>query len=157
MRSEAEVNRAIDQYADMVRRVCFTYMKNFADTEDIFQTVFLKYVLSCVEFESEAHEKAWILRVTINACKDVLKSFFRTKQVSLDEMIDYPAAEIEPHSDVLEAVLRLPAKYKDVVYLHYYEGYTAKEIAGIIGGSERAVTKRIGRAREKLKFLLEEE
>ena len=87
MRSEAEVNRAIDQYADMVRRVCFTYMKNFADTEDIFQTVFLKYVLSCVEFESEAHEKAWILRVTINACKDVLKSFFRTKQVSLDELI----------------------------------------------------------------------
>ena len=150
MRSEAEVNRAIDQYADMVRRVCFTYMKNFADTEDIFQTVFLKYVLSCVEFESEAHEKAWILRVTINARKDVLKSFFRTKQVSLDELIDYPAAEIEPHSDVLEAVLRLPAKYKDVVYLHYYEGYTAPEIAQILNKKVNTVYTLLSRAKRVL-------
>lgn len=76
MRSEQEVNRAVEQYADMVRRLCMIHLKNHADTEDIFQTVFLKYALSSVLFESAEHEKAWILRVTVNACKDLLKSFF---------------------------------------------------------------------------------
>lgn len=75
MRSEQEVNRAIEQYADTVRRLCMLHLKNYADTEDIFQTVFLKYVLSSVVFENEEHEKAWFIRVTINACRDLLKSF----------------------------------------------------------------------------------
>lgn len=75
MRSEYEANRAIEQYADTVRRLCMIYLKNDADTEDIFQTVFMKYVLSSVVFENEEHEKAWFIRVTINACKDLLKSF----------------------------------------------------------------------------------
>ena len=85
MRSEQEVNRAIDRYSDMIYRLCMIHLKNYADTEDIFQTVFLKYVLSSVVFESEEHEKAWIMRVTINACKDVLKSFFRSRTASLDQ------------------------------------------------------------------------
>ena len=67
------------------------HLKNRADTEDIFQTVFLKYVLSSVSFESEEHEKAWIIRVTINACKDLLKSFYRRRTVSLDAVIEQPA------------------------------------------------------------------
>ena len=73
MRSEEEVNRAVDRYAPMVRRLCMVHLKNRADTEDIFQTVFLKYVLSSLSFESKEHEKAWFIRVTINACKDLLK------------------------------------------------------------------------------------
>ena len=72
MRSEQEVNRAVEQYANMVRRLCMIHLKNYADTEDIFQTVFLKYALSSVWFENEEHEKAWFLRVTINACKDLM-------------------------------------------------------------------------------------
>ena len=76
MRSEREANRAIDLYADTVRRLCMIHLKNHADTEDIFQNVFLKYVLSSIVFENEEHEKAWFIRVTINACKDMLKSFF---------------------------------------------------------------------------------
>ena len=83
MRSESEVNRAVDLYADTIRRVCTVYLKNYADTEDIFQTVFLKYILSSVVFESDEHEKAWFIRVTINSCKDLLKSFFRKNTVSL--------------------------------------------------------------------------
>ena len=70
MRNEQEVNRAIERYSDTVRRLCMIHLKNHADTEDIFQTVFLKYVLSSVSFESEEHEKAWFIRVTINAWKD---------------------------------------------------------------------------------------
>ena len=74
MRSEEEACRAIDRYADTVRRICMVHLKNYSDTEDIFQTVFLKYVLHTAPFDSPEHEKAWIIRVTINACKDFLKS-----------------------------------------------------------------------------------
>ena len=133
MRSEQEVNRAIEQYSDMIRRLCMIHLKNYADTEDIFQTVFLKYVLSFVSFESKEHEKAWFIRVTINACKDLLKSFIRGRTISLDERIEQPSEMSVDDRDVLEAVLSLPQKYKDVVYLHYYEDYTALQISRILG------------------------
>ena len=125
MRCEEEVNRAIEKYADTVRRICIVHLKNNADTEDIFQTVFLKYVLSSVSFESEEHEKAWFICVTVNACKDLLKSFFRSRTVSLDELVEKPSQMPQDNREVLEAVLELPAKYRDVVYLYYYEEYTA--------------------------------
>lgn len=79
MRDEQDVNRTIDKYSDMIRRLCMIHLKNYHDTQDIFQTVFLKYVLSSVEFENEEHEKAWFIRVTINSCKDLLKIFFSEK------------------------------------------------------------------------------
>ena len=81
MRNEAEVNRALKLYADTVRRICFMYLKNDADVEDVFQEVFLKYLLHSSSFESDAHEKAWLIRVSINACRDVLKSFFEKRSV----------------------------------------------------------------------------
>ena len=77
MKSSSEADRAVEKYADTVRRVCFMHLKNKSDIEDVFQEVFLKYILHDDPFESEEHEKAWIIRVTINACKDVFKSFFR--------------------------------------------------------------------------------
>ena len=113
MRDEQEVNRAIERYSDTVKRLCMIHLKNHADTEDIFQTVFLKYVLSSVSFESEEHEKAWFIRVTINACKDLLKNFFRTHTVALEEVMEQPALMPPDHREVLEAVLSLPAKYKE--------------------------------------------
>lgn len=112
MRSEAEINRAVDEYSDMIRRLCMLHLKNYADTEDIFQTVFLKYALSSVEFENREHEKAWLIRVTINACKDLLKSFFRKRTVSIDQVINQPAPAAQDHRDVLEAVLSLPKNIK---------------------------------------------
>lgn len=81
MRNEQDVIRAMEQYADTVRRLCMIHLKSYHDSEDIFQNVFLKYVLSSVKFESEEHEKAWFIRVTINACKDLLKNFFRRHTV----------------------------------------------------------------------------
>lgn len=154
MRSEQEVNRAVEQYADTVRRLCTLYMKNDADTEDIFQTVFLKYVLCSVDFRDREHEKAWIIRVTINACKDLLRSFFRSRTVSLDEMAEQAAPQPPEYSEVLEAVLSLPRKYRDVVYLHYYEGYTAPQIGELLGKNVNTVytllTRSKGMLREKL-------
>lgn len=125
--------------------------KNYADTEDIFQTVFLKYALSSVIFESEEHEKAWFLRVTINACKDLLKSFFRNRTVPLDELIEQPAEMPPDYREVLEAVLALPSKYKDAVYLHYYEGYTAPEIIRILGKNVNTVYTLLNRSRQLLR------
>jgi len=151
MRSEQEAERAVARYADMVRRVCMVHLKNYHDTEDIFQTVYLKYVLSSDVFESEEHEKAWFLRVTINACRDLLKSFFRTHTVSMEEAEELAgdSGTPEDHS-IRSAVLRLPEKYRDVVYLHYYEGYSAAEIAGILKKKENTVYSLLSRAREML-------
>ena len=151
MRSEQEANRAIERYADMVVRLCTLYLKNHADTEDIFQTVFLKYVLSSVCFESEQHEKAWFIHVTINACKDLLRSVFRRRTVPLDEVLELPAPVTGDNREVLEAVLSLPDKYKEVVYLHYYEGYTAPEIAQILRKNKSTVYTLLQRARGMLR------
>ena len=151
MRSEQEVDRAIQRYSDTVRRICLVHLKNYADTEDIFQTVFLKYVLSSVSFESDEHEKAWFIRVTINACKDLLKSFFRSRTVSLEELMEQPADLAPDHREVLEAVLSLPEKYRDVVYLHYYESYTAPEITKLLGKNVNTVYTLLTRAKQLLR------
>ncbi|MCI8550145.1 MAG: sigma-70 family RNA polymerase sigma factor [Lachnospiraceae bacterium] len=151
MRSEQEVNRAIERYSDTIRRLCMVHLKNYADTEDIFQTVFLKYVLSSVSFENEEHEKAWLIRVTINACKDLLKSFFRSHIVSLDEIMEQPALLPPDHREVLEAVLSLPQKYRDVVYLHYYEDYTAPQISQILGKNVNTIYTLLTRSRQMLR------
>ncbi|MBP3700665.1 MAG: sigma-70 family RNA polymerase sigma factor [Lachnospiraceae bacterium] len=154
MRSEEEVNQAIERYADMVRRICLVHVKNDADTEDIFQNVFLKYALSSVCFENAEHEKAWMIRVTINACKDWLKSFFRTHTVSLDQVWERPESLEPEHWEVWEAVASLPEKYRDVIYLHYYEGYTAPQIAQILGRNVNTVYTLMTRARKILKETL---
>ena len=153
MWSERETNEAIERYGDTVRRLCMLHLKNEADTQDIFQTVFLKYLLHTADFESREHEKAWFIRVTINACRDVLKSVFRRRTVSLEEVRDLPAPEGEG-GDVLRAVLSLPRKYREVVYLHYYEGYTAPEIGDILGRNVNTVYTDLTRAREKLRSML---
>ncbi len=155
MRSEGEVNRAIERHADTVRRLCMIHLKNYADAEDIFQTVFLKYVLSSISFESQEHERAWMIRVTVNACKDLLKSFYRSRTVSLEELVDWPAEASADHREVLEAVLSLPKKYRVVVYLHYYEGYTAPEIGRILRKNTNTVYTLLNRSRQMLKKKLE--
>lgn len=151
MRSEQEVTRAIEQYSDMVRRLCMIHLKNYADTEDIFQTVFLKYVLSSAAFENEEHEKAWFIRVTINACKDLLRNFFHSHVTSLDEIWEYSTEMQEDHREVLEAVLSLPQKYREIVYLHYYEGCTAPEISQILGKKVNTIYTLLTRSGQMLR------
>lgn len=151
MRSEQEINVAMDRYADTVRRLCMIHLKNYADTEDIFQNVFLKYALSSRSFESQDHEKAWFIRVTINACKDLIKSFFRSRTVSLDQLMEQPGQLREDHREVLEAVLSLPQKYREVIYLHYYEGYTAPQISEILGKNTNTVYTLLTRSKNLLK------
>lgn len=144
----------MELYADTVWRLCVVHLKNHADAEDVFQNVFLKYVLSTAVFESPEHEKAWFIRVTVNACKDLLKSFFRSRSVPLEQALELPADLPEDHREVLEAVLALPAKYRDVVYLHYYEGYTAPQIGNILKKNTNSVYTLLARAKKLLAEML---
>mgnify|MGYP002533121829 FL=1 len=154
MRSQQQANNAIEKYADTVRRICMVHLKNEADTEDIFQTVFLKYLLSSVVFENDEHEKAWLIRVTINACKDLLKSFFRSKTVSLEEVLEQPAAPNQEYHDVMKAVLSLPEKYRDAIYLYYYEGYSAAQTGKILHKNQNTVYTLLNRAKKQLRQTL---
>ena len=151
MCTEQETSRAIELYSDMIRRICLLHLKNHADTEDVFQEVFLKYVLRGAVFESVEHERAWLIRVTVYACKDLLKSLFRRKTVSLEVLSEEAASISSEQHATLEAVLALPEKYKDVIYLHYYEGYNAREIGRILKKKENTVYSLLSRGRELLR------
>ena len=154
MRSEQEVNRAMERHADTVRRLCLIHLKNHADTEDIFQNVFLKYALSSIRFESEEHERAWFIRVTLNACRDLLRRFFRRRTVSLEKLVEQPAQIAPDHREVLEAVLALPQPYRDAVYLHYFEGMTAPQIGEALRNNVHTVYTLLTRARQRLRETL---
>lgn len=140
---------ALTKYGDMVRRICFMYLKNQTDLEDIFQEVFLKLLQHNDKFDNEEHKKAWLIRVTVNQCKDFHKSFFRKNVCSIEDM-DIPF-EDEQESEVIREVLSLPVKYKDVVYLFYYEGYTVPEISNILGVKENTIYSHLHRAKIILK------
>lgn len=151
MKSAEDISRVMDTYADMVRRICFVHLKSRHDTEDVFQNVYMKYLLSEETFESSEHEKAWFIRVTINACTDWLRYFSRRKWIPL-ELIEEEGAELDGTSrEVLDVVLRLPEKYRNVIYLFYYEGYSAVEIARILGRKENTVYTWLSRAKDILR------
>ena len=152
MRSEQEVNQAVELYADMIRRICFYHLKNYADTEDIFQTVFLKYLLYDKPFSTAEHEKAWLIRCTVNRSKNVMKSAWLRKRAPLDETLSYLPSE---ESEVLSAILQLPENYRTTLHLHYYEKYTIEEIASILGRKPATVGTWLTRGRERLRTALE--
>lgn len=154
MRDEAQAKNAIELYGDMVRRICFIYLKSYSDVEDIFQDVFLKYVLYNGNFQSKEHEKAWFARVAINCCKDSLKSFFKKNVSSISDIEEYKLAVNDNHSEILNAVLSLPEKYKTVIYLFYYEQYTAVEIGKILNKSENTIYTWLSRGKKMLKEIL---
>ena len=150
---KAEAERLVYTYSDLILRLSYTYLKSTHDAEDICQTVFLKLLTSGQTFDSPAHEKAWIIRTTANACKDALRSTFRRRTVALEAAASAAAPEA-PDSEVLEAVMALPENYREAVYLHYFEGYSVREIAGLLGRSEAAVTAHLSRGRHKLRTTL---
>ena len=145
----------VQRYSGMILRLCFTYSLGRADAQDICQNVFLKLLQSDRRFDSEGDTRAFIIRVTINECKDVLKSGWRRRSVPLDELIEREVPFL-PSEDtgVLAAVQRLPVRC-EAVYLYYYEGYHAEEIAAMVGAKPAAVRQRLARAREKPRKELE--
>ena len=153
-RQEAE--RLVNTYADLILRLSYTYLSHTHDAQDTCQTVFLKLIERRPAFASSEHEKAWIIRTTINACKDHLKSHWRKTTVPIEAAQHVPAPAAEPGS-ILASVNLLPPKYRAVIYLHYYEGYTAPEIAQLLGRLPSTVSTQLRRGRDQLKTLLEKE
>lgn len=148
-----QAERLANTYADAILRLSYTYLKNTDDAQDICQTVFVKLLSEPREFESAEHERAYVLRMASNACKDLLKSTWRRRTCGLDAVLEVPAPEAEDGS-VLAAVNELPVNYRTVIYLFYYEGYQVSEIASILGVPAATIHTRLARGRAKLKDLL---
>ena len=143
-----------ETYADAILRLSYTYLKNTHDAQDVCQTVFVKLLTESRTFDTPAHERAYILRMAANACKDILKSPWRKRTCGLDTAMEVPAPEAADGS-LLAAVNALPANYRSAIYLYYYEGYQAAEIGQILGVPTATVHTRLARGRAKLKDLLE--
>ena len=148
-----QAERLANTYADAILRLSYTYLKNTHDAQDICQTVFVKLLMEPREFKSPEHERAYILRMAANACKDILKSPWRRRTCGLEAVLEVPAPEAE-EGTVLSAVNTLPPHYRAVIYLFYYEGYQAAEIGAILGVPTATVHTRLARGRAKLKTLL---
>ena len=150
LRTDEEIEKIYNRHVDTVYRICFSFMKNAADTEDLVQETFLKLIVSGKSFDSEEHEKAWLIVTASNTCKDALKDWRRNVE-NIEEHLDVKGTAACEEDDVMEAVLSLPVKYKDVVYLYYYEGYKTHEIAKILHCPQSTVRNRLSRARKLLK------
>ena len=142
-----------ETYADAILRLSYTYLKSTHDAQEICQTVFVKLLTEPREFDTADHERAYILRMAANACKDLLKSPWRKRTCGLEACAEVPAPEPEDGS-LLTAVNDLPAHYRTVIYLYYYEGYQTAEIGKILGVPTATVHTRLARGRAKLRELL---
>ena len=149
-----KVSEYTDKFHGAVFRLAYSYVKNRADAEDISQEVFLKLYLSEKDFPSSEDAKAWLMRVTINSAKDMLKSMWRKRREELSEDTPYESKE---DNALLDSIKRLDPKYSAVIHLFYYEGYSVKEIAKIFHTSQTVITTRLSRARKKLKTIIEDE
>ena len=150
LRTDKEIAEIYTRHSKTVYRVCFAYMKNPADTEDAVQDTFFQLIKSGPAFESEEHEKAWLIRTASNICKDVLRHWWRRRE-NIEDFHDLRSPEETETDDVFRAVMGLPDRYKAVVYLYYYEGYTSVEIAGILKKPQSTVRYYLHNARAILK------
>ena len=143
----------LDTYSKMIVRLAFTYTKSLCDAEDIAQDVFVSLIEKNKTFENSEHEKAWLIRVTVNKSKNFVKSSWVKKTVPIDEAMTKTTEE--KSDDILEEVLKMPEKYRTVIHLFYYEGYQINEIAEILGKSTGTIGTWLSRGRKILKERLE--
>ena len=146
-----DIDYIVDRYGDMLYRICLVNLHSEADAEDALQETYLKYLNKAPKYKSEEHRKAWLIRVAVNQCRDIL----RQKRIRLTEDIDSVCDKIvdsggitSDDGDVLRSLMQLPEKYSSVMLLRFVEGYDYKTIAGIIGKSESAVKMRVKKGRE---------
>lgn len=143
----------VRRYADMVYRLALAQTRNPADAEDVFQDVFLRYAEKAPDFSSEEHRKAWLLRVTVNRCRSHFRTAWFRRSMPLEAAAS--AAAPSPENSLLADVLaRLPAKYRTVVHLHYYENLSTEEVASVTGQRASTVRSQLTRARALLRDML---
>ena len=147
---ELKFKEIYDRNADNVFKICYSYMKNKDDAEDIMQDVFMQVINKNPKFENEKHERAWLIVTASNLCKNNLKSWKR-KQENISDHESELYEETE-ENNTINIVLNLPEKYKTVIYLYYYEGYSSIEIAKAIDKKESTVRSLLKRGRDILKI-----
>lgn len=154
----AEYHRIVETYLDEVYRTVFCYCKNKETAEDAVQNTFLKLLnTKDTQFKDEKHIKYWLIKVAVNECKNMWKSFWNRNKVSFEELDTDLSYRDKVHEELAEILEKLPKNYRVVIHLYYYEEYSVKEIATILGISESNVQVRLKRARDKMKVLLREE
>lgn len=146
-----EYKRLTNLYIDMVYRVALNGCKNKYDADDIVQETFLKLLKCKKQFESDEHVRNWLLRVAVNECNSMWNSSWHKKVVLKDEQDEKLVFETQEQSDLYELVMQMSPKYRQVIYLYYFEEFSVREVASILKISETAVQTRLQRARNKLK------
>lgn len=144
----------VTKHENRLYRTALAITGNVSDADDVVQEAFLRAYEKAPEFESEEHEKAWLIRVTVNLCNSCLRSPWRKRTEPL--LDSYPAMDLKQH-ELLERILALPPKYRTVIHLFYYEGYSIKDISGLTGQKEATIRSHLTRARQKLKSVLKED
>lgn len=151
LRTNDSIDQTVEKYCGMVYRLAFAQTKNRCDADDVFQDVFLKYMKANCKFENEEHEKAWLIRVTINCCKQFWASAWHRHTVPLKEDISF---EMPEQSELYHVLLKLPLKYRTVIHLFYYEDMSIAQISTILNTKEATVRTQLTRARAELKEML---
>ncbi len=149
---QAETDRIVDTYSDMVYKLAYAQVRNKNDADDIYQEVFLRYVRKKPAFESTENEKAWFIRVTVNCCKNFWNTPFRKRTQSLEDNIVFQSEE---ESYLKPLVEQLPEAYRAVVHLFYYEDMAVSEISKVLGRKEATVRVQLMRSRKLLRDILE--
>ncbi|ADY55237.1 RNA polymerase, sigma-24 subunit, ECF subfamily [Syntrophobotulus glycolicus DSM 8271] len=140
-------------YGNMVFRIAMVNLGNKEDAEEAMQEAFYKLLYKSPQFKDEEHEKAWLIKVTVNLCRDIQRSFWRKKVVQMEEI---ETDNSDPYdSNILKDIVQLPAKYKTVIYFYYFEDYSIKQIAEVLNIKESAIKMRLQRGRQLLKIKLE--
>ena len=153
LRTDKEIAEIYERHKDMTYRICFAYMKNVMDTEDVIQDTFYNLIKSGTAFESAEHEKAWIIRTATNLCKNALGHWWRRRE-SLDDYEALQAKDVFEIDDTFNAVMALPDKYKTAVYLYYYEGYDSTEISKLLQKPQSTIRYYLSQARKILREIL---
>ncbi len=147
---------AVARYAASLYRLAYTHLRAPADAEDAVQDVFLRYLRHAPHFESDEHERAWLIRVTVNRCRDILRAAKFRLHAELDDRMPEPDT-VDETTALLAAVLALPEKYRTPIHLYYYEGYAIAEIASILRIPAATVGTRLARGRKLLYTALTED
>ena len=153
--SKEKFARLAEKYMDTIFRVAYSWLKNRDLANDVTQEVLIKLYKTTTEFETEAHIKNWLIRVTANECKMIFRSPW-SKREDIADYAETLGLEDESYSDLFQAVMKLDKKYSVPIMLFYYEGYSTAEISTMIGVPEKTVSTRLFRARTKLKDYLQE-
>lgn len=150
-----DAERVINEYGDSIYRLCSVMLKNTFDAQDAVQECFLKYITKAPNFNDSEHEKAWLIKVAANICKDMMRKRRRLSPVSPDEIRNL--GKSEDNAQILGLLVLLEEKYRIIIHLHYVEGYKTSELSAMLGISEAAVKKRLQRGREALREIYEKE